>query len=198
MEVHVEGGGRQDASLLQKRKGRFEMKWVLLVVAAAGGVVGVIAIAGALLPKVHVASRRARFRQPAEQIWKAITEFTAFPGWRPEVVSVETLPSRDGHVLYLEKGRQGNITMEIMEAVRPQRLVVRIGDPGVPFGGSWTYLLSPGPNETSLTITENGEIHNPMLRFFARFIFGHQRSIESYLRALGKRFGEKIILERAA
>lgn len=174
------------------------MKWILFFAATVAGLIAVMAAAGSLLPRAHVASRRARFRQPAEAIWNAITDFASFPTWRPEVRAIEQLPSRDGHVHYLERSKQGNIAMEIMEAVRPERLVVRIADPRLPFGGSWTYQLSSESTETSLTITENGEVYNPIFRFLSRFVFGHQRSIDTYLRALGKRFGEDVASEPVA
>jgi len=174
------------------------MKWILLFAGTVVGLIAVMAVAGLLLPRAHVASRRARFKQPADAIWNAITDFASFPTWRAEVRAIEQLPSRDGHVHYLERSKRGNIAMEIMEAVRPERLVVRIADPQLPFGGSWTYLLAAGPRETSLTITENGEVYNPIFRFISRFIFGHQRSIDAYLRALGKRFGEDVASEPVA
>jgi len=171
------------------------MKWILLFFGTVAGLIAVMAAAGYLLPRAHVASRRARFRQPADAIWNAITDFASFPSWRPEVHAIEQLPSRDGHVHYLERSKHGNIAMEIMEAVRPQRLVVRIADPKLPFGGSWTYLVASESNETSLTITENGEVYNPIFRLLSRFVFGHQRTIDAYLRALGKRFGEDVASE---
>ena len=171
------------------------MKVLLIAVLGLGALIGAVAVIGALLPKRHVAVRRARYRQHPEAIWEAITNFVAFPSWRPDVKSVEALPARDGHVLFLEKGRNGDITMEIMEAVKPSRLVGRIADPELAFGGSWTYVISRADEATTLTITENGEVHNPIFRFVSRFVFGHQRSLDQYLVALGNKFGEKVTCE---
>jgi uncharacterized protein YndB with AHSA1/START domain len=172
----------------------------LLFIAALGiaAPIAIVTAVGWLLPKGHVASRRARFRQSPEAIWEALTNFAAFPSWRPGVTTVEALPARDGHVFFREKGKFGEITMEIMEAVRPARLVGRIADGHLPFGGSWTYLISAERDATILTITEDGEVFNPIYRFVSRFVVGHHRTVDDYLKALGKKFGETVSCESAA
>ena len=38
-----------------------------------------------------------------------------------------------------------------------------------------------------MTITENGEIYNPLFRFMARFIFGYDGTIRAYMASLEKR-----------
>jgi hypothetical protein len=45
-------------------------------------------------------------------------------------------------------------------------------------------------------VTERGWIANPVFRFMSRFIFGYYGTQESYVRALGKRFGEEVTLAR--
>jgi hypothetical protein len=64
-------------------------------------------------------------------------------------------------------------------------------------GGTWTYELHPEFAGCRLTITEHGEVYNPIFRFFARFVFGHYATLESFLGALGQRFGEDVTIERA-
>jgi hypothetical protein len=34
-------------------------------------------------------------------------------------------------------------------------------------------------------------VYNPLFRFISRYVMGHTATIESYLRALGKRFGDE-------
>jgi len=67
--------------------------------------------------------------------------------------------------------------------------VTRIADPKLPFGGTWTYELSPAPERTSLRITEDGEVRNPVLRFVSRFVLGHTATIDRYLADLGRHVG---------
>ena len=41
--------------------------------------------------------------------------------------------------------------------------------------------LIPRGDSTTLRITENGEVYNPVFRFVSRFVFGHSATIEKYL-----------------
>jgi hypothetical protein len=77
-----------------------------------------------------------------------------------------------------------------VESEQPLRLVTRIADPNLPFGGTWTYLIAPEAEGCSIEITEHGEVYNPIFRFVSRFIMGHAATIEAYLSALGKRLEE--------
>jgi hypothetical protein len=61
--------------------------------------------------------------------------------------------------------------------------VSRIADPNLPFGGTWTFEITPAPGGARLRITEDGEIYNPLFRFMARFIFGYEGTINGYLSA---------------
>jgi hypothetical protein len=45
---------------------------------------------------------------------------------------------------------------------------------------------------STLRITEDGEIRNPIFRFVARFFLGYTATMEAYLRDLGRRFGETV------
>jgi hypothetical protein len=62
-----------------------------------------------------------------------------------------------------------------------------------PFGGTWVYTLEPQANETLVTITEHGEVYNPVFRFIAKYIMGHTRTIDTYLVNLAKKFGRDVV-----
>ncbi|HMA23731.1 MAG TPA: hypothetical protein VKP00_07045, partial [Gemmatimonadaceae bacterium] len=47
------------------------------------------------------------------------------------------------------------------------------------------------PSASRVTIVERGSVYNPLFRFVSRFFMGHTATIDAYLRALGKRFGEE-------
>lgn len=162
------------------------MKWLLLVVAVLAVVVAVVALVGMTVPQSHVATRSARFDAPPPVIWRAITDIDAFPAWRPDVKAVERVSSGPAGPSWVEIGPSGaRLPLETVEAVPPRRLVGRIG-PGLPFGGTWTYEIEPSGNGSRLTITERGEIYNPIFRFMARYVFGYTSTMETYLEALGK------------
>jgi Polyketide cyclase / dehydrase and lipid transport len=164
------------------------MKWVLIVVGALILLVVVIAVIGMLLPKAHVASRSSRFKQPPQTIWEVIT---GPPDWRSDIRGFESLPPQNGHRFWSETDKHGQtIAYERVEEIPPSRLVTRIVTPNLPFGGTWTHELRPVADGCELTITEAGEIYNPIFRFMARFVFGYSGSIETYLKSLHNKFGE--------
>ena len=164
------------------------MKWILIAVAVLVIVVAVVAVIGSFLPKAHVASRSSRFRQPPQALWSVII---GPPEWRPDIRGFEELPRREGRRAWKETDKHGQvITYESVEETPPTRLVTRIADPKLPFGGTWTLQITPEAAGCVLDITEAGEIYNPIFRFVARFVMGYTGTMEAYLKALHTKFGE--------
>lgn len=167
------------------------MNWLLVLAAVAGAAAflgAASAVIGSRLPLAHVASREARLPAPPDAVWRAITDVERYPTWRDGVSRVERLPDRAGKKTWVEHGSDGRITMTVDRAEPPRLLVVRIADPDLPFGGTWTYDLSGDGEGSVLKITENGEIYNPLFRFVARFVLGYERTMSSYLASLEKSF----------
>ena len=164
------------------------MKWVWIVAGGLALAVAVAAMVGALLPRAHRATRQAHYRQKPEAIYFTL----AGPvDWRSDVKAFGNLPDRDGRKQWWEEDSHGQkVTFELVEDKMPSRRAVRIADTGLPFGGTWTFDIAPAPEGCVVRITEDGEIHNVIFRFMARFFFGYTASIEGYLRDLGRRFGE--------
>lgn len=149
-----------------------------LIVAAA-----IITTIGYMLPQGHVASREAVVDAPRETVFARISDPAGYPAWRPDVSSVEVL-SRDP-LRWREQTGGDAITYEVVEQQPPDRLVVRIADPDLPFGGTWTYELRPEGKGTRIVITERGEVYNPFFRFMSRFVFSPTATMEGMLRAMG-------------
>lgn len=170
------------------------MKWFLIVVGVIAALIAVVAIIGSLMQKGHSASRTTVINKPPEVLWQAMTDCAAFPQWRTDVKSVEVISDRDGHRVWREDGKNGKMTLETVEASPPSRLVLRIADPDLPFGGTWTYDLQASGSGSRVTITEDGEVYNPIFRFMSRVFFSPTASIETYLKALGKKYGEEVQL----
>ena len=144
-------------------------------------------VVGWLLPDRHRASRQATFRAAPATVWELITNVEAFPSWRGDVKTVERLPDRDGRPVWVEEGSNGRITWPSTQRNRRACSCVRIADLDLPFGGTWTYEIAPRSGGSTLTITEDGEIYNPMFRVMSRFVFGYESTITSYLKAAEKR-----------
>ena len=172
------------------------MKWlarIVVVLLVAGIAVFLVGIA---LPQNHTASRTTHLSAPPERVWATITDVAAFPSWRSEVESVAQLPPRDGKMVWREISKhQNELTYEAETSVPPSHLVTRIVDKGLPFGGSWDYLISPDGTGSKITITENGEIYNPAFRVVSR-VMGQTASIDAYLMSLAPRLGDKYLPSR--
>jgi uncharacterized protein YndB with AHSA1/START domain len=164
------------------------MKWLVIAVATIALIGALAALVGSRLPRSHRASREHAFAASPEAVWTAITDVEAFPSWRPDVRKVQRLPDRNGRPVWIEEGRSGKMTLAGERWEPPRILVGRIADPDLPFGGTWTYEITPAAEGSRLRITEDGEIYNPLFRFMARFIFGYEGTIGSYMSALEKRF----------
>lgn len=171
------------------------MKWIWVSVAVIVAIVGAVTLIGLLLPRDHVASTRTLVNASIDSVWNALVDVEDYPRWRPEVRAVAVL-SKEGALRWREQTSDGDITFERVEEQQPRRLGARIADETLPFGGTWTYELAPDAERTSVTITERGYVTNPLFRFMARFVFGHHRTQESFLRALGRRFGHDVTITR--
>lgn len=167
------------------------MKWILWMLLALAGVLILITLVGWLLPKAHTVTREARFRQPPEVIWKTITDIDAMPSWRQGLKSVKRLPDKNGLPAWVETSDSGTIPFETVLSEPPAKLVVRIADPKLPFGGTWTYEITPDAGGSALRIREDGEVYNPVFRFLSRFVFGYSGTIDAYLKSVSKKFGEQ-------
>ena len=121
-------------------------------------VLGVFGL-GAWLPPAHVATRSRRLPARPETVWGLINDPIATKGWG------------------------GNVKTEVVEQDEPRLLVTKIVGESA-FGGTWTFEIAPEGHEAStLTITERGEVYNPLYRTVMRAL-GPTRTIDAYLAKL--------------
>lgn len=174
------------------------MKWLLILgglVLVGTALFGVLAVVGSRLPKDHVASRRVLIHRPAAEVFAVMRDFARAAEWRKDVAGVEMLAGPDGQTRFREKSRHGVITFELAEEIPGERFVTRIADDQLPFGGTWTYELRTKSDGTQVAIIERGFVKPAVFRALARYVFGYDRTLEQYLRALGRRFGEDVTPE---
>ena len=174
------------------------MRYALIALAIVGALILTVVVVGLLLPVKHRASREATYNRPAAEVFRVLTTPADFPAWRTGVSKVDVLPAHDGNASWREFGKDGTILYEVEQSVADSTLVTRIADRSLPFGGTWTYILLPKGDSTTLRIVEDGEVYNPIFRFVSRFVIGHTATIDRYLRDLGKRLGEKDVVIAAS
>jgi hypothetical protein len=139
------------------------MKGILIALVVVAAVVAVIAAIGATLPRDHVASRSLALRRPAEEVWVAIMQATATSG----------------------------VPVDVVESDPPRRQVTRVKDTEKMFGGTWTITITPSAAGSTLTITEDGWVGNPIFRFVSRYVMGHHATMDGMLKDVAKKFGEQ-------
>jgi len=172
------------------------MKWALIIVGALIGVIVIVLVIGALLPRDHVAGSSIVLSQPRDTVWRAVRDLAGTPGWWMELVTSQraTDASGQGREVWEQKLKNGfTMRLIVTEDAPPSRLVTTIdAPPDAPFGGTWTYEVAPTDGGTRLTVTERGYINNPLFRFMSRFIFGYYATQEGYLKALGRKLGQDV------
>jgi uncharacterized protein YndB with AHSA1/START domain len=169
------------------------MKGVLIAVATLLGLVALVAIIGMLVPREHVAGVTVTVRQPPDSVWKVVRDLGGLPQWWSDMKQSVRDPDGGGAERWQQDVGGFKMALLIETEEPPRRLVTRIDSPpDGPFGGTWTYDITPVDSGTKFTVTERGWIGNPLFRFMSRFIFGYYGTQESYVRALGKRFGEEV------
>ena len=168
------------------------MKLVLMIVASVFIIVAVVLIVGAILPRGHVVSRRIILHRSPDEIYRSVRDFAAAPSWRSDLERVEMIATTDNHVRFREYAKHGAVTYELVEDRPGERMVTRIADLNLGYSGTWTYTFTKEAAGARVQITEAGEVSNIFFRFMSRLVFGQSGTIEKYLIALGKKFGEDV------
>lgn len=163
------------------------MRWIIWIVAGIAIVGALVVIIGYSLPKGHAATVTAQVALPPEAVYTILTDVDRYQSWRPGVKALTRQPDRDGKPAWTEEVSGMKIPLYFEKMERPTLLVSRIADPSLPFGGTWTYRLAPAAGGTQVTITEDGEVYNPFFRFMSRFVFGHQATLNEFVKNLEAR-----------
>lgn len=147
------------------------------LVALAGGVCA----AGLALPRNHVAQAEQQIAAPPERVAALVRSVEAQPQWRKGVTAIEIQAREEGKVRYRERSGGDRIAFLLEEPAPGSVFRSTITDETLPFGGSWTITLAPSGAGTRVSIVEQGEVRNPIFRFLARFVFGHEATMRAYL-----------------
>ena len=116
------------------------MKWVLWICGGLVLLVGLVATIGAMLPKAHSATRRARYRVSPEALYAVLS---GPPDWRTGIKSFGVLRNRTGSSAGGKKiptGRRSRSNW--WKPAAPKRLARAHRRRGPPFGGTWTFDIA--------------------------------------------------------
>lgn len=169
------------------------MQWILYLIGGVVVLLVVLVVVGMLLPRKHLATSWIELGKPPAEVWPVIRDLGQVPAFWSDIKSSVRMPDRDGHEAWSQTMKNGfALPLEIDEDRPPNRLVTRIAIEGkAPFGGSWIYEITASGTGSRVSVTEDGWVDNPFFRVVSR-VMGYHTTLDSYLRALGKRFGETV------
>ncbi len=147
---------------------------------------------GRRLAPSHAAASRILLSAAPAEVWQIITDFPAYPSWRPGLVAIERGPLIDGHQSWYEIcSKHGKIHYEVVEIEPPHRLITRLVGDHLPLKSTWNYELTEHAGGTRLTITESAQILHPIFRFFSRYVLTYHGTMDIFLIALANKLGDK-------
>ena len=156
---------------------------------------------GTSLPIEHHASCSATYAKPIRYLFTAVADDAASASWRPGIVSAVLISGSGPTAVWRETDTHGGaITYRTIAYSNNDKLARSIDFvPGMQFGGTWTYVISPGPvaigheptRVNRVTLIEDGDIYNPFFRFLARYVFGYTHNMETYLVDLARLTSDK-------
>jgi uncharacterized protein YndB with AHSA1/START domain len=164
-------------------------KWLIGIAAVPVAGAAIVTAVGLMLPREHIASAEAVVPAPPERVAALVREVEAQPSWRGGVTAIEVLERRGSALRYVERSGGETITFDFAEERPGERFRSTIADPDLPFGGFWTVTLAPHGEGTRVLIEEQGHVTNPIYRFFAALVFGHDRTMKAYLADLERALG---------
>lgn len=170
-------------------------RWIVATLAVVGGVVLLAFGVGSLLPREHVATSAITLRQAPESVWAVVRDLSTTPRWWDEVTTSTRVADDAGREVWHQGTGSFSMNLVVADATEPVRLVTAIdGGADAAFGGTWTHNLVRVSGGTRVIVTEAGWVANPLFRVLTR-LMGYHRTLDSYLAALGRRFGEDVVPE---
>ena len=163
------------------------MRWLIWILGSLVTIALVVTVVGYMLPQAHSVTRTVTVPLAPDALYALLVDVDKYSTWRPGVKSLTRQPDRDGKPAWVEEAGGDRIPFYFERMERPSLLVSRIADPSLPFGGTWTYRITPQGSGSSVAITEDGEVYNPIFRFMSRFVFGHAATLDEFARDLEAR-----------
>lgn len=167
------------------------MKWLLIIAGILLLSILVLLVIGLLQPVKHSVTRSIRLQEKPEVIFALIADMTNAPTWSSTVEKVEPLSAQDGHAMARCTLKWGGMQMVMtqIECTPPARLVTSMAKDNGTVLGTWTYQITPDSGGCTVSLTEEGELKNPLFRALAR-MRGLDANITQTLHDLGAKFGE--------
>lgn len=169
------------------------MKRIVLIV--LGVLIGLVALAAAIgttLPRNHIAASEIVLPIAPDTVWQVVRNPAALVGTWPELTTAVRVEDAAGRELW-DQEVDGFKMRYLVTDPAPWQVITSIQSaPDAVFGGQWEYRVIPESQGTRVRVTEVGWVGNPMFRVMMA-IMGSHRSLDGYLTALGRHFGQEVI-----
>jgi len=168
----------------------------LIILILAVLIILAVLVIGLMLPAKHSVTRSIHLKQTPEAVFAVLDDRTNLPSWSSGIAKVEPLPDRDGKSVARYTLKWGGMQMIAtqLERTPPHRLVTAMGKNDGSSFGTWIYEIRAEGDGCRVSITENGELKNPLFRAMAR-LRGLDATINQTLSDLAKKFGETAAIQ---
>ncbi|HYW32997.1 MAG TPA: SRPBCC family protein, partial [Gemmatimonas sp.] len=143
------------------------MYWILFVMGVIVAVVIALIVGGLTTPRTHVASRVVRLRATPETVWAIVRDVGSYASWRPEVQSTLVEGAE-----WEESSSRGSMRFGVTHDEPPVQFGARILDEDLAFQGEWFWRIDADAGGSRVTLTERGEVGNPVFRFIGTHMTG--------------------------
>jgi len=162
------------------------MYWILFVMGLIAAIAIALVVGGLVTPRAHVVSRTTLLPAAPDDVWHAIHEVARYAEWRHDLEDVDVVDPGPPQLQWREMSTRRALTFGVTRDEPPHRFAARILDEDLPFTGEWTWHVRADGTGTRVTITERGEIGNPVARFIGAHFIGHAKSLDRYLLELAR------------
>ena len=169
------------------------LAWLGVAIGALVGAVAAMTLLGWLMPSRYVVSQSFLLPVPVADVWATLADYPGQLAWRRGLTAVDRLPDKGSTGVWRESFGRSTTRSTTIEARSPDWLVRQADEEGGAIRRRWEFALEPvvSPRNTRITLTEFGEIRNPLRRFVVRFITGRSTTLKDFLRDLAYRFDAK-------
>ncbi len=165
------------------------MYWILFVMSAVAAVVIALLVGGLVTPRTHVVSRSASLDAPVDVVWSHVRDVARHAEWREVLEEVTIEHAAPGTLRWTARTTTGSERFEMTADEPPRHFAARSLDDDLSASSEWTWHVQGDARGATVTVTERGDVPNPIVRFVRTHLSGFAKPVDHYLRDLARAVG---------
>ena len=142
------------------------------------------------LDKQYRIIRVAYLNRSLADVWHVISDFSSYDKWGSYLKASERLPYLVGRERWKETDHKGNVVVwETVEVFPLHRFIRRIVDEKVSYNITWSVEIREVGEVTLLSVCEEGQIDNRIMRFIAKYLSNNSENMDQYINSVGSKLG---------